>query len=73
MHTIQGIYRFLLAAVILSLAACSKDDEPAPDYNADKTRLKQVIDSLTTVSGKSVEGSKPGQYVVGAKKHSIRY
>ena len=68
MHTIKCIGRFLLAGCLIGLASCSKDDAPAPDYNADKTRLKQVIDSLTNVSGKSVEGSKPGQYVVGAKK-----
>ncbi|WP_162915352.1 LamG domain-containing protein [Paraflavitalea soli] len=68
MHTIKCFSRFLLAASIIGLASCSKDDNPAPDYNSNKTRLKQVIDSLTAVSGKSVEGSKPGQYVIGAKK-----
>lgn len=68
MHTIKNSCRWLLAVSIISLASCSKDDAPAPDYNADKTRLKQVIDSLTAVSGKSVEGSKPGQYVIGSKK-----
>ena len=68
MHTIKYFSRLLLAASIISIAACSKDDSPAPNYNSDKTRLKQVIDSLTAVSGKSAEGSKPGQYVTGSKK-----
>lgn len=68
MHTIKRISSFLLAASIIGLASCSKDDNPAPDYNSNKTRLKQVIDSLTTVSGNSVEGSKPGQYVIGSKR-----
>lgn len=68
MHSIKCITRFLLAASIIFIASCSKDDAPAPNYNSDKARLKQVIDSLTTVSGKSLEGSKPGQYVIGSKK-----
>jgi hypothetical protein len=68
MHTIKCFSRLLLAASLICFAACSKDDGPAPDYNSDKTRLKQVIDSLTSVSGKSIEGSKPGQYVTGSKR-----
>lgn len=67
MHTIKCISRFVLAAAVLFITSCSKDDNPAPDYNSDKTRLKQVIDSLTTVYNNSAEGSKPGQYVIGSK------
>lgn len=55
---------FLFTTAIVS---CSKDDGPAPDYNSDKTRLKAVIDSLTDVYNTAAEGSKPGEYIVGAK------
>jgi hypothetical protein len=68
MRTISSISRIILAATVLFVTACSKDDEPAPDYNSDKTRLKQVIDSLTNVYNTTAEGNKPGQYVIGARK-----
>ncbi|WEK35929.1 MAG: LamG domain-containing protein [Candidatus Pseudobacter hemicellulosilyticus] len=55
---------FLYSTAIVS---CSKDDDPAPDYNSNKSRLKTVIDSLTTVYNASVEGSKAGQYIDGSK------
>lgn len=50
-----------------TLTSCKKSSAP-PDYNTDKTRLKEVLDSLTAVSNGSVEGNKPGQYIPGAKK-----
>lgn len=68
MRTITSISCFILAATVLFVTACSKDDEPAPDYNSDKARLKQVIDSLTNVYNNTVEGNKPGQYAIGARR-----
>lgn len=50
-----------------SMLSCKKNDNPAPDYNANKTQLKALIDSLTTVYNNSVEGSHAGDYVVGAR------
>jgi concanavalin A-like lectin/glucanase superfamily protein len=53
--------------VMGSMLSCKKNDNPAPNYNADKTKLKALIDSLTTVYNNSVEGSHAGDYVVGAR------
>ncbi|MHA4809427.1 LamG domain-containing protein [Flavitalea flava] len=65
----KHIFLYLLAACLVtgSIVSCKKNDNPAPNYNADKTRLKAVIDSLTTVYTNSIEGNKPGQYVPGAR------
>ena len=62
--TMRILYIFL--AVGLFLGACKKSSTPAT-YNTDKTSLKAAIDSLTAVYNKAVEGSKPGDYAVGAK------
>lgn len=53
--------------LITSVLSCKKDHDAAPNYNADKTRLKAVVDSLTVVYNSTVDGNKPGQYVMGAR------
>src|ERR1700754_714842 len=55
----------LVGCLVLSIAC--KKDQPAPDYNADKSRLSQLADSLMQVYNSAVEGNKPGNYSVGAK------
>lgn len=61
------IYLFAVTVSLGILASCSKKSDTTPDYNADKTAFKATIDSLTNIYNTSVEGSKPGQYVMGAK------
>lgn len=56
----------LLSAVLL-ITACKKNDNGPATYVTDKKALESTIDSLTAVLNKSVEGTKPGQYAVGAK------
>lgn len=69
MHLDKTIFRFLVIGSLIaaSVLSCSKNDNGSPDYNADKTVLKSLIDSLQSVSDTSSEGNKPGQYVTGAK------
>lgn len=60
---------FLFCGILLfTVISCKKNQSPAPNYNADKTILKQVIDSLTVVYNNSIEGNKPGEYVPGARE-----
>nr|MBA4166784.1 FIVAR domain-containing protein [Chitinophagaceae bacterium] len=68
MRADKNIFLFILLGSILAVSvfSCSKNNSTA-DYNADKTALKALIDSLKSVSDSSVEGAKPGQYVTGAK------
>lgn len=63
--------KYILPVVILFAAgmmapSCSKKDT-APNYNADKSRLAALIDSVNQVYNKAAEGAKPGNYAVGAK------
>lgn len=58
----------LVAGLLFCFIFSCKKDSSNPDYNADKTQLKSMLDSLTAVSGAAVEGSKPGQYIPGAKE-----
>ena len=69
MRSNKHILLFILLGCILSgyIISCKKNST-TPDYTPDKTRLKEVIDSLTAVSNASVEGNKPGQYIPGAKE-----
>jgi hypothetical protein len=55
----------LLCCLVL-IISCSKHHS-SPDYNADKSNLSHLIDSLTTVYSAAVEGNKPGNYNTGAK------
>ncbi|MDH7464513.1 hypothetical protein QEG73_24665 [Chitinophagaceae bacterium 26-R-25] len=59
---------FILIIMALSVfAACKKDDNSAPNYNADKSELNKLIDSATNVYNSAVEGKQAGQYAVGSK------
>lgn len=64
---LTNIFRFAIIASLAIVASCSKNDDPNVNYNADKVRLKTVIDSLTLVYNGSQEGTHPGQYSVGAR------
>ncbi len=68
MRSNKYILVFILAAglVMALFTACSKKGS-APDYNANKTTLSHLIDSLTQVYNAAVEGNKPGNYATGAK------
>jgi len=57
----------LIICFCIGVAVSCKKDDTTPNYNADKTELKAMIDSLTLVSDNAVEGNKPGQYTPGAK------
>ncbi|HEY4208877.1 MAG TPA: LamG domain-containing protein [Puia sp.] len=57
---------FFLLAVTL-IFSCKKNDQPAPNYNSDKSKLSQLTDSLTNVYNNTVEGNKPGDYSTGAR------
>lgn len=62
-----GLLIFSVVFIALGLPSCKKNNSSPANYNADKTRLKAVLDSLTNVYNNSVEGAKPGNYAVGAK------
>jgi hypothetical protein len=68
MRSNKYILVFILAAVFATVlfSACSKKGE-TPDYNANKSALSHLIDSLTQVYNAAVEGNKPGNYATGAK------
>jgi hypothetical protein len=61
------VYLLTLVAVVAVMGSCKKNSTPS-SYVTDKTALQATIDSLTTVYNNAVEGSKPGNYVVGAKE-----
>jgi len=56
----------LLLGVTLAFA-CKKNDQPAPNYNSNKSNLTHLADSLTNVYNNTVEGNKPGNYSAGAR------
>lgn len=59
---------FVVSILIVTLnESCKKDSNTQQNYNADKTRLKQLIDSLTNVYNTTTEGTKPGNYAVGSR------
>ncbi|MEP7142515.1 MAG: LamG domain-containing protein [Ferruginibacter sp.] len=61
-----NIYLFAITVSLGMIASCSKK-ESTPDYNSNKTALKAAIDSLTIVYNSTVDGTKPGQYVIGSR------
>lgn len=69
MRSTKYILLAVLSGIMLFgvLTSCKKDST-SQNYNPDKTALKAKIDSLTAVSGAAVEGTKPGQYIPGAKE-----
>lgn len=58
---------YLIFAGGLVMGSCKKSSAPA-HYVTDKTVLKSVIDSLTSVYSHSVEGTKPGTYAIGSRE-----
>jgi hypothetical protein len=61
--------RTIIILLVVTLTfACKKNDQPAPNYNSDKSRLSHLTDSLTNVYNSSVEGNKPGNYATGARE-----
>lgn len=65
----RNYFLMLLCSILLmATLSCKKNNDTKPDYNSDKTRLKNVVDSLTEVYNNSVEGNKPGQYIAGARE-----
>jgi hypothetical protein len=59
-------YLFAITVMLGVIASCSKK-ESTPDYNANKTAFKAAIDSLTHVYNSTIDGTKPGQYVIGSR------
>jgi hypothetical protein len=59
-------YGVAIAAVFGAVSSCKKNTSPA-SYVTNKTALNAAIDSLTTVYNSTVDGTKPGDYAVGAR------
>lgn len=60
----QPFFVLLLAVVLLS--SC-KDEDVKPDYNANKTSLKTLTDSISSVYTLSTEGHNLGEYPKDAR------
>lgn len=60
-------YFFAIIALLGIIASCSKKESVVPDYNANKAVFKAAIDSLTNVYNTTIEGTKPGQYIIGSR------
>ena len=60
------VYGFAIVYFVSVAASCKKSSSPA-SYNTNKAALTAAIDSLTTVYNSTVDGTKPGQYAVGAR------
>jgi hypothetical protein len=59
-------YVVAVALFFGAVASCKKNSSPA-SYNTNKATLLAAIDSLTTVYNSTQDGSKPGDYAVGAR------
>jgi hypothetical protein len=59
------IWTFLLGVVVFS--ACSKKNSTPPPPPPDKTALTDTIAVAQNLNDNTVEGTKPGEYVVGSK------
>lgn len=59
-----NIWALMVASIFI--ISCKKNTDQV-SYNADKTRLKAVKDSLTAVYSSAVEGKQAGDYSPGAK------
>src|SRR5258706_7569899 len=68
MRTSKYIFYLVVIAACLAGAASCKKNNTTTSYATSKTSLKAAIDSLTTVYNNATEGSKPGEYAVGAKE-----
>jgi hypothetical protein len=64
----SGYISYLVAVALFfgAVASCKKNSSPA-SYNTNKATLLAAIDSLTTVYNSTQDGSKPGDYAVGAR------
>ncbi len=60
--------QYIILGVLLIAASCKKSDSGPKNYTTNKSALESAIDSLTTVYNNAIEGSKPGDYAVGAKE-----
>ena len=60
--------QYIIFGVLLIAASCKKSDNGPKSYTTNKSALEAAIDSLTTVYNSAIEGSKPGDYAVGAKE-----
>src|ERR1700743_3115376 len=58
---------FLVTLLWAGIDSCKKNDTPKT-FATSKTALEAAIDSLTIVYNTAIEGSKPGEYAVGAKE-----
>lgn len=58
---------FLMVIGFFSVIVSCKKHSSTPDYNADKTSLKTLVDSLTGVYDTTVTGNRPGQYDSAAR------
>ena len=58
----------LLAAILFALPSCKKDNNGNSNSPADKTALNSLIDSVNNILSTTAEGSKPGEYGIGAKE-----
>ncbi|MHB1921002.1 MAG: LamG domain-containing protein [Chitinophagaceae bacterium] len=56
----------LLFAGLVFFTSCKKSST-IPNFNADKSQLTSLVDSLTTVLNNAAEGTKPGDYAIGSK------
>ena len=60
------VYGFAIFYFVGVAVSCKKSSSPA-SYNTNKAALTAAIDSLTTVYNSTVDGTKPGQYAIGAR------
>jgi hypothetical protein len=60
-------YLVVIIALMAGIASCKKNNNTPSTYSTNKTALQAAIDSLTKVYNNAKEGSKPGNYALGAK------
>ncbi|MEP6464963.1 MAG: LamG domain-containing protein [Parafilimonas sp.] len=58
----------MLAAVLIALPSCKKNNDSNSTYITNKTALNSLIDSVNSILSTTAEGTKPGEYGVGAKE-----
>jgi Concanavalin A-like lectin/glucanases superfamily len=61
------LFLVVVIAVMAGVTSCKKNNNTPTSFTTDKTALQTAIDSLTRVYNTAKEGSKPGNYAVGAK------
>ncbi|HEY4287515.1 MAG TPA: LamG domain-containing protein [Puia sp.] len=58
---------FLMVACFGTVTLSCKKDHKTPDYNANKTSLKTLVDSMQQVYDTTMSGNRPGQYDSSAR------